>query len=110
MMGGLADGELLERVPEGKQGAFGRLGDNVNQTSDRLLETVENIRDTSNTISSSVKELRHGKTVYRQVLKDRLPVWKKLHPQWKNLLTWSKIMPGVPRKLIVWQPVQGHYW
>jgi methyl-accepting chemotaxis protein len=60
VLAGLAEGDLTRRIVQQYQGDFGRLGGDVNATSDKLAGIVREISDASQVIADAADELAAG--------------------------------------------------
>jgi methyl-accepting chemotaxis protein len=60
VLAGLAEGDLTRRIAQQYQGDFGRLGGDVNATSDKLAGIVREISDASQVIADAADELAAG--------------------------------------------------
>jgi methyl-accepting chemotaxis protein len=60
VLAGLAEGDLTRRIAQQYQGDFGRLGGDVNATSDKLAGIVREISDASQVIADAADELSAG--------------------------------------------------
>jgi methyl-accepting chemotaxis protein len=65
-VGSLADGNLNRKITADFQGSYARLKEDINNTIDKLVDVVTNIRDSAASVKSGAAEISSGNTNLRQ--------------------------------------------
>lgn len=74
VLGGLAEGEIGNRIDNDLTGSFGELRDHANATADKLTEVIEQITSSSDIVSSGATELAQGNLDLSRRTEDQVAV------------------------------------
>jgi hypothetical protein len=79
----MAQGNLSNQIDQSRDDEMGAMMVGLKHMQERLAGTVRSVREGSDAIATASSEIAAG-NLDRRAARNKLPVWKKPRPRWKN--------------------------